>query len=179
MSRKTQNNAISTTRTLKVGRLTQASYRPLSTALGRRATRSITRRSPLLQRQRDRDHPRLSTSTSARLTTTTTEVSYRAQPGSPRRFPARPVLSLSLSLFFCRFRGPPDSRSRSPGESEAPEMHHEVPILFLHRGIADLDPTTPLRALVSLLQAAAPGASTFRVLIKQGLLTSSPQHVPR
>ena len=59
--------------------------------------------------------------TSARLTTTTTEVSYRAQPGSPRRFPARPVLSLSFFLFFCRFRGPPDSRSRSR-ESEPPEM---------------------------------------------------------
>ena len=38
--------------------------------------------------------------TSARLTTTTTEVSYRAQPGSPRRFPARPVLSLFFSVFL-------------------------------------------------------------------------------
>ena len=119
MSRKTQNNAISTTRTLNVGRLTQASYRPLSTALGEQ--REASHRGHRCCRPTRPRPPAPFDETSARLTTTTTEVSYRAQPGSPRRFPARPVLSLSFFLFFCRFRGPPDSRSRSR-ESEPPEM---------------------------------------------------------
>ena len=97
LSRKTKNNAISTTRTLNVGRLTQASYRPLSTALvgeqreashgGHRCCRPTRPRPPAPFDE-----------TSARLTTTTTEVRYRAQPGSPRRFPARHD-PCSLSLF--------------------------------------------------------------------------------